>query len=244
MNTVASEVFPAETPSIGTGNASATIADPSSASAPSDSVAVGGSAASAEMAIATRTSAASATATTKIRTRPISGDAGRRTACRGWRNPSVSHDPARATHCLRTVCAIGPSTTPQYRRIDGSLAYEESNPGGFLSSRTRVGGPDLLVRSSTATTVRRARASRGCRRTRAASARARRQSGNVDDAGGSRNVYFSDFAIEGDVRECVDTDQVNGPHEGGSLVRITNNTTVRAGSLDLNWNIGLGAIWL
>src|SRR5439155_4798331 len=29
----------------------------------------------------------------------------------------------------------------------------------------------------------------------------------------------------------------------GSL-KVTNNTTVRAGSLELNWNIGLGAIWL
>jgi hypothetical protein len=29
----------------------------------------------------------------------------------------------------------------------------------------------------------------------------------------------------------------------GSL-KFTNNTTVRAGSLELNWNIGLGAIWL
>jgi hypothetical protein len=27
-------------------------------------------------------------------------------------------------------------------------------------------------------------------------------------------------------------------------IRFTNNTTVRAGSLELNWNIGLGAIWL
>ncbi len=37
----------------------------------------------------------------------------------------------------------------------------------------------------------------------------------VDDAGGSRNAYLSDFAIEGDVRERVDTDQVNGV--GGAL---------------------------
>ena len=29
-------------------------------------------------------------------------------------------------------------------------------------------------------------------------------------AGGSRNVHLSGFAIEGDVRERIDTDQVNG----------------------------------
>ena len=37
----------------------------------------------------------------------------------------------------------------------------------------------------------------------------------VDDAGGSRNVHLSNFAIEGDVRDRVDTDQVNGV--GGAL---------------------------
>jgi hypothetical protein len=37
----------------------------------------------------------------------------------------------------------------------------------------------------------------------------------VDDAGGSSNVHLSDFAIEGDVRDRVDTDQVNGV--GGAL---------------------------
>jgi hypothetical protein len=37
----------------------------------------------------------------------------------------------------------------------------------------------------------------------------------VDDAGGSHNVHLSDFAIEGDVRDRVDTDQVNGV--GGAL---------------------------
>ena len=33
--------------------------------------------------------------------------------------------------------------------------------------------------------------------------------------GGSRNVHLSNFAIEGDVRERIDTDQVNGI--GGAL---------------------------
>src|SRR5713101_4038541 len=144
--------------------------------------------------------------------------------------------------------------------------------------------------------------------------------------GASHNVKLSNFAIEGDVRERIDTDQVNGIggafndstidglyihhtkvgvwldgpmnnvtvantviadqiadginfHQGvtnsrgvnslirntaddvregsglhagsrfgstpfaGSL-RFTNNTTVRAGSFELNWKIGLGAIWL
>jgi hypothetical protein len=37
----------------------------------------------------------------------------------------------------------------------------------------------------------------------------------VDDGGGSHNVHLSNFAIEGDVRERVDTDQVNGV--GGAL---------------------------
>jgi len=37
----------------------------------------------------------------------------------------------------------------------------------------------------------------------------------VDDGGGSHNVHLSNFAIEGDVRERVDTDQVNGI--GGAL---------------------------
>jgi hypothetical protein len=37
----------------------------------------------------------------------------------------------------------------------------------------------------------------------------------VDNAGGSRNVHLSSFAIEGDVRDRVDTDQVNGV--GGAL---------------------------
>jgi hypothetical protein len=37
----------------------------------------------------------------------------------------------------------------------------------------------------------------------------------VDDGGGSRDVHLSNFAIEGDVRERIDTDQVNGV--GGAL---------------------------
>jgi hypothetical protein len=37
----------------------------------------------------------------------------------------------------------------------------------------------------------------------------------VDDGGGSHNVHLSNFAIEGDVRDRVDTDQVNGV--GGAL---------------------------
>jgi hypothetical protein len=37
----------------------------------------------------------------------------------------------------------------------------------------------------------------------------------ADDGGGSHNVHLSDFAIEGDVRDRVDTDQVNGV--GGAM---------------------------
>ena len=39
--------------------------------------------------------------------------------------------------------------------------------------------------------------------------------GKDASAGGSHNVHLSGFAIEGDVRERIDTDQVNGI--GGSL---------------------------
>jgi hypothetical protein len=39
--------------------------------------------------------------------------------------------------------------------------------------------------------------------------------GKYVDDGGSQNVHLSDFAIEGDVRERIDTDQVNGV--GGAL---------------------------
>ena len=43
--------------------------------------------------------------------------------------------------------------------------------------------------------------------------------------GGSRNVHLSGFAIEGDVRERIDTDQVNGI--GGALAtrRSTGSTS-------------------
>lgn len=44
--------------------------------------------------------------------------------------------------------------------------------------------------------------------------------GKDASAGGSNNVHLSDFAIEGDVRERIDTDQVNGI--GGAL----NNSTI------------------
>ena len=60
-------------------------------------------------------------------------------------------------------------------------------------------------------------------------------------AGGSRNVHLSGFAIEGDVRERIDTDQVNGiggalsdstdrrplhpPHQGRHVVRRPDDAT-------------------
>jgi hypothetical protein len=43
--------------------------------------------------------------------------------------------------------------------------------------------------------------------------------GKYLDAGGSNNVHLSDFAIEGDVRERIDTDQVNGI--GGAMSNST-----------------------
>jgi Alpha-1,3-glucanase catalytic domain D1/Alpha-1,3-glucanase catalytic domain D2 len=43
--------------------------------------------------------------------------------------------------------------------------------------------------------------------------------GKYVEAGGSNNVHLSDFAIEGDVRERVDTDQVNGI--GGAMSNST-----------------------
>jgi hypothetical protein len=43
--------------------------------------------------------------------------------------------------------------------------------------------------------------------------------GKYIDAGGSNNVHLSDFAIEGDVRERIDTDQVNGI--GGAMSNST-----------------------
>ena len=43
--------------------------------------------------------------------------------------------------------------------------------------------------------------------------------GKYVEAGGSNNVHLSDFAIEGDVRERIDTDQVNGI--GGAMSNST-----------------------
>jgi hypothetical protein len=63
---------------------------------------------------------------------------------------------------------------------------------------------------------------------------------------GGRDNTVSNNIVADPVREG------SGLHAGSRFgstpfagyLRFTNNTTVRAGSLDLNWNIGLGAIWL
>ena len=63
---------------------------------------------------------------------------------------------------------------------------------------------------------------------------------------GGRDNTVSNNIVADPVREG------SGLHAGSRFgstpfagdLRFTNNTTVRAGSLELNWNIGLGAIWL
>jgi hypothetical protein len=63
---------------------------------------------------------------------------------------------------------------------------------------------------------------------------------------GGRNNTVSNNIVADPVREGT------GLHAGSrfdstafaGFLRFTNNTTVRAGSFELNWNIGLGAIWL
>ena len=85
MKTVASDVRPADTPSIGTGNASAITAEPRSASAPRVVDPFGGSIASDETTTARKETAPPETAATSGSTRRISGETG-----------GMSVEPARA----------------------------------------------------------------------------------------------------------------------------------------------------
>ena len=63
---------------------------------------------------------------------------------------------------------------------------------------------------------------------------------------GGRDITVSNNIVADPIREG------SGLHAGqrfnstpfAGYLRFTNNTTVRAGTFELNWNIGLGAIWL
>src|SRR5262245_50310936 len=131
MKTVASDVRPADTPSIGTGNASAITADPRSARAPSAVDPSGGPVASDHTAATTRKAAATETTAMSGSARRISGEAG-----------GMSVLPIQTGRCggyLRAVCVIVSSVTPQNRRLGDVSLPTESAPKGRLSS-ARVGG--------------------------------------------------------------------------------------------------------
>jgi hypothetical protein len=76
MKTVASDVRPADTPSIGTGNASAITAEPRNASAPRSVDPFGGPVASDHTAATRKATEATATAATSGSARRISGETG------------------------------------------------------------------------------------------------------------------------------------------------------------------------
>jgi hypothetical protein len=63
---------------------------------------------------------------------------------------------------------------------------------------------------------------------------------------GGRDNTVSNNVVADPIREgsALHAGQRFGAAPFAGYLRFTNNTTVRAGSLDLNWNIGLGAIWL
>jgi Alpha-1,3-glucanase catalytic domain D1/Alpha-1,3-glucanase catalytic domain D2 len=89
---------------------------------------------------------------------------------------------------------------------------------------------------------------------------------NIEDAGNTFDhntvqtpSLANGIALYGGDNETVSNNVVADPIREGSALHVgsrfgstpfagtlafTNNTTVRAGSLELNWNIGLGAIWL
>src|SRR6266480_5361494 len=106
MKTVASDVRPADTPSIGTGNASAITAEPRSASAPSAVDPFGGPVASDHTAATRKATEATATTATSGSARRISGETG-----------DMSVLPIQAGRCgartLGAVCVIVSSVTPQ-----------------------------------------------------------------------------------------------------------------------------------
>jgi Alpha-1,3-glucanase catalytic domain D1/Alpha-1,3-glucanase catalytic domain D2 len=63
---------------------------------------------------------------------------------------------------------------------------------------------------------------------------------------GGRDLIVSNNVVADPVREgsALHAGSRFGSTPFAGTVEFTNNTTVRAGSLELNWNIGLGAIWL
>jgi hypothetical protein len=63
---------------------------------------------------------------------------------------------------------------------------------------------------------------------------------------GGRDETVSNNVVADPVREgsALHVGSRFGSTPFGGTLAVTNNTTVRAGSLELNWNIGLGAIWL
>src|SRR5262249_21344915 len=105
IKTVASDVRPADTPSIGTGNASAITAEPSSASAPSAVDPFGVSVASDHTAATRKASAEAVTTATSGSARRTSGETG-----------AMSFAPIQVGRCggsyLRAVSVIVSSITP------------------------------------------------------------------------------------------------------------------------------------
>ncbi|MDY7087985.1 MAG: glycosyl hydrolase family 28-related protein [Actinomycetota bacterium] len=63
---------------------------------------------------------------------------------------------------------------------------------------------------------------------------------------GGRDITVSSNLIADPIREgsAIHAGSRFGAESFTGTLKIKNNTTVRAGTLDLNWNIGLGAIWL
>jgi Pectate lyase superfamily protein len=63
---------------------------------------------------------------------------------------------------------------------------------------------------------------------------------------GGRNETVSNNVVADPIREgsALHAGSRFGSTPFAGTLAFTNNTTVRAGSLELNWNIGLGAIWL
>jgi hypothetical protein len=63
---------------------------------------------------------------------------------------------------------------------------------------------------------------------------------------GGRDTTVSNNIVADPVREgsALHAGSRFGSTDFAGYLKFTNNTTVRAGSLELNWNIGLGAIWL
>jgi hypothetical protein len=63
---------------------------------------------------------------------------------------------------------------------------------------------------------------------------------------GGRDETISNNVVADPIREgsALHVGSRFGSTPFGGTLALTNNTTVRAGSLELNWNIGLGALWV